>query len=180
MPGERRLPNRRRAGVGHGRQAPLLRRDAVPPPARRIDKTLKPTLLSSVPLVRRIVVLVIAALWLPAMLHCRLEAAGILFAADCCDAAQKPALPAADHGEHGCASDSCETAEGDFTSPSAFVLKVPLPGTGANLLFTPVAPPPAELAPPPATGVVEATTAPPDLIRPWVLDAPGAFSPRAP
>jgi hypothetical protein len=125
--------------------------------------------------VRRIAVFVFVALWLPAMLHCRLEAAGLLFESDCCGAEARPTAPAADHG---CADDSCELVEGLFAKPSAVVLKVPAPGA---VSISPVAVvPPAALAPLPRGAVALATAAPPELNRPVVLLAPGPRSPRAP
>jgi len=127
---------------------------------------------------RRIVALLLAALWLPAMLHCRLEAAGLLFESNCCDST--PCSPQPVATDHGCTDDSCEVVEGEFTAPDAFVLKAPSLEHCTNLLFSPTAPPSAELIPAPDTGVVELTTAPPELTRPWVLMAPGPVSPRAP
>jgi hypothetical protein len=125
--------------------------------------------------IRRIAVFVFVALWLPAMLHCRLEAAGLLFESDCCGAAERPNVPAADHG---CADDSCELVEGLFAKPSAVVLKVPALGA---VSISPVAVvPPAALAPPPRGAVALTTAAPPELNRPVVLRVPGPRSPRAP
>lgn len=128
---------------------------------------------------RRISALLLLALWLPAMLHCRLEAAGLLFAADCCAAApgeeQTHAGTATD-----CAGDSCEIAEGDFTAPPALVLKVPSTDAGPVCFFIAVTPVPADVSSAPTHGVVEATAAPRELTVPWVLVTRGPLSPRAP
>jgi len=131
-----------------------------------------------VPLLRRIAAFLLVAFWLPALLHCRLEAAGLLFESDCCDSTPRSSPPAA--ADHGCADDSCEVAEGHFTPPSPLIVKAPSLGACANLLFPPAALPLPELIPPPATGVVEVTTSPPEFARPWTLVAPGPVSPRAP
>ncbi len=152
-------------------------RRSADPPARRIDKNPKPALPYDVPRTRRIAAFLLLALWLPAMLHCRLEAAGLLFATDCCSTTPASTSPAADHG---CADDSCDIVEGEFTSPTAFVLKAPSPDWCACLLCGPAALPPVAFSPPPDTGVVEATSAPPELAPPWVLVVPGSLSPRAP
>lgn len=127
------------------------------------------------PLVRRIAALAFLAVWLPALLHCRLEAAGILFESDCCNSATRSTEPAADHG---CADDLCEVAEGVFTRPddlsagtalvSVEFLGVPL--VEATLLR--VCDFPGELT--------IATTAPPGLSRPWALRVPGTTAPQAP
>ena len=128
---------------------------------------------------RRIFALLLLAFWLPAMLHCRLEAAGLLFAADCCAAApgeeQTHAGTATD-----CAGDSCEIAEGDFTAPPALVLKVPSADSGAVCLFLAVTPVPAAVSSPPLNGVAKTTAAPRELTVPWVLVTRGPRSPRAP
>jgi hypothetical protein len=129
-----------------------------------------------VPIVRRLAAFLLAALWLPAMLHCRLEAADLIFDAECCGASERPSLPAADHG---CTGDSCEVAEGEFTMPPTLVLKAPSNGSGHVAWIASMWSPTA-LAAPPVTGVVPASTAPPELAQPWVLLAPGPRSPRAP
>lgn len=126
---------------------------------------------------RRSFVLLLLACWLPAMLHCRLEAAGMLFEAECCGTAQPHSIPVADHG---CAADSCEVAEGHFSVPASQAGKAPLKKPCAPPLVALSGFRLAELIVPPAAGVAEITTAPPELIRPWILVAPGLVSPRAP
>ncbi|MBM3854873.1 MAG: hypothetical protein FJ399_17265 [Verrucomicrobia bacterium] len=129
------------------------------------------------PIARRLAAFLLVALWLPAMLHCRLEAAELIFDAKCCGAAERPPLPAADHG---CTTDSCEVAEGEFTVPPALVLKAPSVDSGQVALIAASIWSPAAVAAPPVTGLVPASAAPPELARPWVLLAPGPLSPRAP
>ncbi len=146
-------------------------------PARRIDKGESSPLIPSVSSARRIAALLLLALWLPAMLHCRLEAAGLFHASDCCSTTPCAPQPAA---AQGCADDSCDVAEGEFTAPASFVLKAPSYAPFASLLLPPALLLPAALIPAPVTGVVEATTAPPELTLPWVLVTRSPLSPRAP
>jgi len=126
---------------------------------------------------RRISALLLLALWLPAMLHCRLEAAGLFQLSDCCSTSACTPQPAAGQG---CADDSCDVAEGDFTAPASFVLKAPSCDPFSVLLLPPALLLPAALISAPVTGVIEATTAPPELTLPWVLVTRGPLSPRAP
>ena len=128
---------------------------------------------------RRLAAVLLLALWLPAMLHCRLEAAGFLFANDCCAAA--PGQENAHGGSAAdCAGDTCEIAEGDFTAPPALTPKAPPTETGAVLLFLAVTPVPADVSAAPVSGVAETTAAPRELTVPWVLVTRGPLAPRAP
>lgn len=138
-----------------------------------------PTLIARVLNGRRISALLLLALWLPAMLHCRLEAAGLLFGADCCAAAPDEEQTHTDTATD-CAGDSCEIAEGDFTAPSAFVLKAPSTESCAQLFFLAVTPVPAVVSAAPLNGVAKTTAAPRELTVPWVLVTRGPRSPRAP
>ncbi len=109
------------------------------------------------------------------MLHCRLEAAGILFESDCCSSATRSTAPAADHG---CADDLCEVAEGVFTRPDD--LSSGAPHVSVEDLCVPRA---EECLAPEgdfAGELTTATTAPPGLSRPWALRVPGATAPQAP
>lgn len=128
---------------------------------------------------RRISALLLLALWLPAILHCRLEAAGLLFAGDCCTA--KPGQEQTHAGAAtDCGGDSCEIAEGDFTAPSALVLKAPSADTVTAFLFLAVTPVPADVSVAPPSGVTRTTAAPRELTVPWVLVTRGPVAPRAP
>ena len=125
---------------------------------------------------RRIAAILLVSLWLPALLHCRLEAAGVLFGAACCEATHGIEESPAD----ACADDACGVAEGEFTSPanvgqsaSAPVLYDCLGGIVGVSLRLP-------LAAPPDTGVIEAEAAPPEISRSWIFVSRAAPSPRAP
>ncbi len=127
---------------------------------------------------RRFAAFLIVALWVPAMLHCRLEAAGLLFASETCGAATGCAeVPAADHG---CAEDLCDVAEGDFSPRASIALRAPAPVLHASLLTAPQLIPAPIWSPPVEHSAIESTAAPPELARPWVFVAPGPFAPRAP
>lgn len=127
------------------------------------------------PLVRRIAALAFLAFWLPALLHCRLEAAGILFESDCCNSASRSATPAADHG---CADDLCDVAEGLFTRPDSE--GVDGPQLGIDPLGLEEAAVRAILDWELPAEVTVATTAPPGLSRPWALRVRGTTTPQAP
>ncbi len=69
----------------------------------------------------RMLVLLLVAAWLPVTLHCRLEAAGIYEAEDCC-ASEQPAEPAGD-----CKDDACPTVEEALYKEASQGLKVATP-----------------------------------------------------
>lgn len=124
-------------------------------------------------LARRIAILLLLALWLPAALHCRLEAAGLMPDANCCTETHHDA-PA-----DSCADDACEVAEGEFTKPSSSTLAAPAPALCACLLcFTQISPP-LELTPP-VRAVSDLAAAPPEIARTWHFVARAAPAPRAP
>lgn len=128
------------------------------------------------PLVRRIAAIGFLAVWLPALLHCRLESAGVLFESKCCGAPERPAVPVADHG---CAGDLCNVAEGAFTRPDDATDFGPA-GCDGRLCRLGAA---ESVALPPVTAagpLTAETTAPPDLCRPWALRVRGTATPQAP
>lgn len=122
--------------------------------------------------VRRVFVLLLLTLWVPALLHCRIEAAG--FAAEGCCAGEKQAPR-----DLSCDDDSCEIAEGAFTASQ--VVDAPAP-----CLFLPLE---SLLAPqaalvicvePPALGVIESAAAPPEIAPTWAFRVRAALPARAP
>lgn len=125
---------------------------------------------------RRIAAFLFVALWLPALLHCRLEAAGVLFNSECCDSSHRPAAKAA----AACVDDACDVAEGEFTKPASTAAPAPAPVLCTCLICLEIAPPELALTPPLLTGVAEASAAPPEVQRSWVFVARAALSPRAP
>ena len=127
---------------------------------------------------RRVAALLLLTLWVPALLHCRLEAAGLRFAADCCEtSAAKPHAPTP---VEGCADDSCDVAEGEFTAPSSLALHAPAPILflslldGAPLSLSPV------VVSPPETCLSPEAAAPPEVRRSWHFVTRAAPPPRAP
>ena len=127
---------------------------------------------------RRIAAILLLALWLPALLHCRLEAAGVLFGAGCCD--DDHASAPAPASSESCESDSCGVAEGEFMSPSSTVSVASAPVLHACLLDVEWTWPAPAVSPPPLDGIVEADSAPPEIVRTWVFVSRAAPSPRAP
>lgn len=122
---------------------------------------------------RRLFVLLLLAAWLPAVMHCDLEAAGVAFATECCERAS-----AADGGH--CAPGRCEVAESEFTAPSDSDLSAPAPTLCACLLCCLAVPdlPAHDAAAPVALG--ESTAAPPELNVRWAFVSRAAQPPRAP
>jgi len=118
----------------------------------------------------RLVALLLLALWLPATLHCDLEAAGVTNILGCHDhRASGPAFGTDDH----CHSIEGVTYKLDFGS-----IKTPPPA--ALLLFV-FAPPGLFAADvPPRQLAVESKTAPPEVARTWHFAARAAPLARAP
>jgi hypothetical protein len=118
-------------------------------------------------------VLLLAA-WLPATLHCALEAAGCTRAEDCCDG----------HADGGCTRDSCDTLEAGFLKPAALHVALPqFSADAAASLLDSLCPPlraPAARLLPPVTGVTAAVAAPPEVARTWRFAVRAAPAPRAP
>lgn len=117
---------------------------------------------------RRIIAVLLLSLWLPATLHCTLEAAGLEIAFVCHDH-ETPAA-AANH----CADDACHAIED--ASFTVFSL-TKLVGT-ATLSVVALLPEPLEL---PADGVrPERTDVPRELQRSWQFSTRAAPPARAP
>jgi hypothetical protein len=126
---------------------------------------------------RRFAAFALLTLWVPALLHCRLEAAGMLFAEDCCESSSRS--HAATKAPTGCVDDACETAEGEFTKPTAndvgVTAPVLLPALVWDLLVA------TTLFDGPPCGVIAPTsTAPPEIRRTWTFVTRAAPTPRAP
>ena len=145
----------------------------LPPIERRIDFRLRPPLFHLVSRLRKLVALAVLALWLPATLHCALEAAGFEIVFVCHD----HETGAASDGH--CTDDACHALEGAAFKPAANTATLPLPALCACLLCF-VAPPPAIDLTAPVTGVSELVAAPPEVARTWHFVARAAPSPRAP
>jgi len=127
-------------------------------------------------LARRIAACLLLALWLPALLHCRLEAAGLALGSECCNETHAPTAATKD----SCADDACGVAEGEFTSPSSSTLVAPAPVLCTCWLAADILVPPLALAPPPAPSLDERLAAPPEISRRWMFVTRAAPAPRAP
>lgn len=94
----------------------------------------------------KIVSLVLLSLWLPATLHCRLEALGFSAVFGC---PEQDADQAHHADENDCARDSCQIVEsGHFVFSKPETAPASLPSLAGNFVFCllRVIPPPAELS----------------------------------
>lgn len=117
----------------------------------------------------RIVALLLLALWLPATLHCDLEAAGVAPASVVCQDEHAP-------DSHG--TDNCALVENGTFKASSTLLKVSAPALLACRLCCLAA-----LLPPPVFVPLvspERTDSPPELVRVWHFDHRAALPSRAP
>ena len=144
----------------------------LPPIGHRIDFRARGALFCRVQSLRQLVALAVLALWLPATLHCALEAAGFAGVFSCADEHETGA-----HDESP--RDACDVIEGAAFKPAANTATLPLPALCACLLCF-VAPPPAIDLTAPVTGVSELVAAPPEVARTWHFVARAAPAPRAP
>lgn len=111
----------------------------------------------------------LAAIWLPATLHCGLESVGML-AHDHGDAVEKGCAVA-------CSEDACAVVEGGAYKSALKILKVPGPAMADVLIALLVEPPEPVLIFPVAPGDTES---PPELARTWQFTARAALLPGAP
>ena len=124
---------------------------------RAIDKDGGCTLCSRVLSVRRLATILLVAVWLPAVLHCRVES---LIGLDCCASTQT------DHSEKkGCEGDICDTLEAGFVKSSSGHIAIIAPLLSACLIFCDWVMAPAELSEPLVTGIIEEAMAPPEIIQ---------------
>jgi hypothetical protein len=128
---------------------------------------------------RHIFALALAALWLPATLHCDLEAAGLDDLFHCL----------VDHhstidldGSHTPSRDACDVVEGTalrLVTDTALVAPPALHALSACLLSF-VAPDPALVLTPPPSGLTDRIEPPPEVARTWHFTARAALPSRAP
>jgi len=120
--------------------------------------------------VRRFIALMLLALWLPATLHCDLEAAGVKGVLGCHD----HDVPCNPH----CTVDACHSIEGLSYQFDSSLTKAPQPS-----FILPV-PPLALVAPTlvtvPREGKIEPAVAPPEVARTWHFVMRAAPPARAP
>ncbi len=124
-----------------------------------VDNSGSSLLLRGVQFARRLAALLLLVLWLPALLHCPLEAAGLTLTSTCC--VDDHSAEASD----GCTRDGCETLESGFTKPPADGAVAPAPVLCACLQSRLCVPTPVAPVLPPVDGVTTAATAPPETIR---------------
>jgi hypothetical protein len=116
----------------------------------------------------------VALLWLPASLHCGLDAADLLNTADaCCQHEPAPANEA-----NPCSLGVCGVVESGNYQPAQNSLKVSAP-SAVLLVFAAFGLAPI-LAPEPEQDVFPMIESPPEMRRTWHLVARAALSPRAP
>ncbi len=116
---------------------------------------------------RRFIALAVLALWLPATLHCSLEAAGVDNIFRCLD------------DDHEVTNDTCDLIENGTIKPALNTAVLAAPVLTFSLLSH-LLPPPVLPLLPPAAGVTEAVAAPREIRRTWHFVARAAPSPRAP
>ena len=116
----------------------------------------------------RLIALLLLALWLPATLHCDLEAAGLAH----------PALACHDEHAPGAHADNCALVEGGQYHAAIALLKVPAPSLLAcTLCYLTLRAEPPVFVPPVSP---EHTDSPPELIRVWQFARRAALPARAP
>ncbi len=151
---------------------------ALPRSATRVDNPPAPTLIPRVLRLRRLVALLLVSLWLPATLHCDLEAAGLDTLFPCADdaAAQTGTCCKGD----AAARDACDLVEGAAFKPAPNTATLPPPVLRSDLLTLLLTPPPSldvEVVP---AAVTDRSVAPPEVARTWHFVARAAPPSRAP
>ena len=119
---------------------------------------------------RRIIALVLLALWLPATMHCDLEAAGVKGILGCHD----HEAPCNTH----CTVDACHSIEGVSYQFDSSVTKAPQPSL--SLLVLPIALVVPAFVETPREGEIERASAPPEVARTWHFVMRAAPPARAP
>ncbi|HEX2852001.1 MAG TPA: hypothetical protein VHO24_02095 [Opitutaceae bacterium] len=126
---------------------------------------------------RPVIALLLLAVWLPATLHCEVEAAGVTLGSSCCTETDSHGASAA--GET-CETDGCGIVEGGFTSSTSLSVSAPLPVFNASPIWALASIPVLAPAAPPVTGVIEALAAPPGTASCWLFVTRAAPLPGAP
>lgn len=117
----------------------------------------------------RLVALLLLALWLPATLHCDLEAAGLTPVSVTCQD---------EHAANQHAADNCAQIENDTYKHASTLLKAPAPALLAACVCSVT-----DLVPRPIFVPLvspERTDSPPELTRTWQFRARAALPARAP
>lgn len=120
---------------------------------------------------RRLVAILLVAIWLPAVLHCRVEN---LLGVECCAKAES-----AQTEKKGCEGEVCDALEAGFIKSSSDQLTVTAPQFCACLICcVEVAAP--EISAPLITGIIEQATAPPEILQSRHFLVRAALPARAP
>lgn len=124
--------------------------------------------------IRQIASLLLLALWLPATLHCDVEALDLSELFQC----------AVDHHSEPvaatpCADDACDEVENGWFKPSSENLSIAAPSLCACILCF-ACPLPARSLTPPVAGPAETLAAPPEIARTWQFVSRAAPLARAP
>ena len=135
-----------------------------------------PTCLTPVQPLRRILALALVALWLPATLHCDLEAAGLDELFHC---TVDHHTSADHHAPADATRDACDIVEGAAVKLTAGTAVLLPPSRFACLLSFAVPLPPLDSTPP-DTGLSERVEPPPEVARTWHFTARAALPARAP
>ncbi len=138
-----------------------------------LDNPRGPHLLCALLRLRRIFSLALLALWLPATLHCDLEAAGLGPLFHCADG------HGADEHDDGASRDACDLLESGTFKLAANTAVLPPPALCSCLLCL-VAPLPTITLTPTPTGVTDRIAAPPEVARTWHFLVRAALPSRAP
>jgi hypothetical protein len=145
--------------------------------ARCVDTWVQARLIRRVRFFRPIIALVLLAVWLPATLHCGVEAAGFALGSPCCADSDSDHAPAS---EASCETDGCGVVESGFRSSPSLSVPAPVALLSASPIWTLSLVPALAPLSPPVTGVVEARTAPPEINHSWVFVTRAAPLPGAP
>ncbi len=124
--------------------------------------------------IRILFALLLALVWLPATVHCGLDAAGLFAHADSCCSDGDEHLP----HQSKCGADGCDVVENGGYQVTGGYVKIPTPLWQENLL-TLIASVPA-LIEESELVAVEAVESPPEMKRTWHIVSRAALSPRAP
>jgi len=121
---------------------------------------------------KRIAVLAVLALWLPATNHCKLEQIpGLAFLA-CCELEDSPT-----HQDEDCETDGCATFENQLYKTETAQIVVASPTLLLTAILSPLS---ADLCPPVTASYVPPDAAPALLPRVWQFSYRTALPPRAP
>lgn len=137
---------------------------------QKIDIPAHAALIYNVFRARRLIALVLLALWLPATLHCDLEAAGVKGILGC----HNHEIPCNAH----CTADACHSIEGLSYQFDSSLTKAPQPSL--TLLVAPLAFLVLTLVAAPREGEIEPAAAPPEVARTWHFVTRAAPPARAP